>query len=155
MAAHRRAWRRGPATGGTDGRLLVTGAVIAHVEAGDFSVGRETSSKLDMSGVAVNIEVLLAEVTDANLLNPDPLSLVPTVASTIAAMSIGNITASAHNSFVRDGSFVFAGADKWTLNRAALYVLGVYVSVDGVVVASFYDTFGLRPIRADPTAPRP
>ena len=133
---------------------VVRADVIPHLDAADFSVVVENSSKLDMSGVAVNIEVLPAEVTDANLLNPDPLGLVPTDAPTIAAMSIGNITASAHNSFVRDGSFVFAGADKWTLNRPALYVLGVYVSVDGVVVDSFYDTFGLRRIQVDPTAPR-
>jgi beta-glucuronidase len=33
-------------------------------------------------------------------------------------------------------------------------VLGIYVTVDGVVVDSFYDTFGLRRIQVDPTAPR-
>ena len=133
---------------------VVRADVVPHLDAADFSVVVENSSSLDMSGVAVNIQVLPAEVTDANLLNPDPLSLVPTDAPTVAEMSIGGITASASSSFVRDGSFVFAGADRWSLKRPALYVLGVYVSVDGVVVDTFYDTFGLRRIQVDPTAPR-
>jgi len=133
---------------------VVRADVVPHLDAAYVSVVIENSSKLDVSGVAVNIEVLPAEVTDQNLLNPDPLSLVPADAPTIAAMSIDGITAGASSSFVRDGSFVFAGADRWTLKRPALYVLGVYVSVDGVVVDSFYDTFGLRRIQVDPTAPR-
>src|SRR5947209_1369105 len=133
---------------------VVRADLIPHLDAADISVVVENSSNLDMSGVAVNVEVLPAEVTDSNLLNPAPLSLVRTDAPTIAAMSIGDITSSAHNTFVRDGSFVFAGADRWNVKRPALYVLGVYVSVDGVVVDSFYDTFGLRRIQVDPTAPR-
>ena len=133
---------------------VVRADVVPHLDAADVSVVVENSSNLDMSGVAVNIEVLPAEVTAANLLDPDPLSLVRTDAPTIAAMSIGDITASARNSFVRDGSFVFAGADRWSLSRPALYVLGVYISVDGIVVDSFYDSFGLRRIQVDPTAPR-
>jgi beta-galactosidase/beta-glucuronidase len=133
---------------------VVRADVVPHIDAADVSVVVQNSSSTDATGVAVNIEVLPAEVTDANMLDPNPLSLVPADAPTIAAMSIGIITAGARSSFVRDGSFVFSHADNWTLKRPALYVLGVYVTVDGVVVDSFYTTFGLRRIQVDPTAPR-
>ena len=133
---------------------VVRADVVPHIDAADVSVVVENSGSTDLSDVAVTIEVLPAEVTNANLLDPDPLSLVAPDAPTIATLSIGGITAGAHSPFVRDASFLFSHPDNWTMKRPALYVLGVYLTANGVVVDSFYDTFGLRRIQVDPTAPR-
>ena len=133
---------------------VVRADVVPHLDAADVSVVVENSGASDLSNVAVTIEVLPAEVTDANLLDPNPVSLVAPDAPTIATLSIGDITAPARSPFVRDASFVFSHPDNWTVKRPALYVLGVYVTANGVVVDSFYDTFGLRRIQVDPTAPR-
>ncbi|HEY6875011.1 MAG TPA: sugar-binding domain-containing protein [Candidatus Dormibacteraeota bacterium] len=133
---------------------VVRADVVPHLDAADISVVLQNDSNLDVSNLALNIEVLPAAVTNANLADPSPLSLVPPDAPTIAAMSIGSITASAHSTLVRDGSFIFAHADNWSVKRPALYVLGIYLTVDGVVIDSFYDTFGLRRIQVDPTAPK-
>src|SRR5207302_2683810 len=108
----------------------------------------------NLGKVATDIEILPSVVTDSNLQNPDPVHLIPTGASSIATTAVEDITIGQNSTIVREGSFLFAGADPWTLKRPALYVVGIYVSVDGVVVDTFYDSFGLRRIQVDPTAPR-
>ena len=133
---------------------VVRADVVPHLDAADVSVVVQNAGNVDVSDVTVNFEVLPAAVSGSSLLDPDPLSLVPPDALTIASSSIGGVVAGAHNVFVRDASFVFAHADNWSVKRPALYVLGVYLTVDGVVVDSFYDTFGLRRIQVDATAPR-
>src|SRR5215472_13623915 len=133
---------------------VVRADVVPHIDAADVSVVVQNAGNVDLSDVAVNIEVPPAAVSDSTLLDPNPLSLVPPDAATIAASSVGGVNASAHSVFVRDASFVFANADNWTVRRPALYVLGVYLTIDGVVVDSFYDTFGLRRIQVDPSAPK-
>ncbi len=133
---------------------VVRADIVPHLDAADVSVVVQNSGGQELSNVAVNIEVLPAAVSTATLLDPNPLSLVPPDAPTIAATSIGGIVAGAHNVFVRDTSFVFAHASNWSVKRPALYVLGVYLTVDGVVVDAFYDTFGLRRIQVDRSAPR-
>src|SRR4029077_3535576 len=95
-----------------------------------------------------------ASVSSANLTNPDPTSLLPAQPASIATLSIDNLAFGSRSVLVRDGRFVFSGADRWSVRRPALYVLGVYLTVDGVVVDSFYDTFGLRRIQVDSSAPR-
>jgi beta-glucuronidase len=128
--------------------------VVPHLDAADVSVVLQNSGAAAYTNVSINVEVLPAALSTANLLDPDPLSLLPPVASSIATLSIDNLSVGGQAVMVRDGSFVFSNTDHWAVNRAALYVLGVYVAVDGVVVDSFYDTFGLRRIQVDPSAPR-
>ncbi len=133
---------------------VVRADVVPHLDAADVSVVLQNGGDTAYTNVSLNVEVLPAAVTSANLLDPDPLSLLPPAASSIATLSIDNLSVGGQAVMVRDGSFVFSNTDHWAIGRPALYVLGVYVVVDGVVVDSFYDTFGLRRIQVDPSAPR-
>ena len=133
---------------------VVRADVVPHLDAADVSVVVQNSSDATFQNVSLNVEVLPASVTAANLTNPDPTSLLPARPASIATLAIDNLSFGSRAVLVRDGSFVFSGADRWSVRRPALYVLGVYLTVDGVVVDSFYDTFGLRRIQVDPTAPR-
>ena len=133
---------------------VVRADVVPHLDAADVSVVIENASDTTFPNVSLDVEVLRAAVTGANLTNPDPTSLLPSQPSSIATLAIDNLNVGGRAVMVRDGSFVFAGADHWSVRRPALYVLGVYLTVDGVVVDSFYDTFGLRRIQVDPAAPR-
>jgi beta-galactosidase len=133
---------------------VVRADVVPYLDAADVSIVLQNSSSTAYSDVSIDVEVLPTEVTKANLLDPNPLSLLPHDAATIASLSIEAITIGGRSVMARDGSFVFAGADRWTISHPALYLLGVYVLSNGVVVDSFYDTFGLRRIQVDPTAPR-
>jgi glycosyl hydrolase family 2 len=133
---------------------VVRADVVPHLDAADVSVVIQNSSDVSFQNVSLNVEVLPASVTSSNLTNPDPTSLLPAQPASIATLAIDNLVFGGRTVLVRDGSFVFSGADRWSVRRPALYVLGVYLTVDGVVVDSFYDTFGLRRIQVDPSAPR-
>ncbi len=133
---------------------VVRADVVPHLDAADVSVVLQNSSDQSFHNVSMDVEVLPAAVTAANLTNPDPTSLLPAAPASIATLAIENLSVGSRAVLVRDGSFVFAGADRWSVRRPALYVLGVYLTVDGVVVDSFYDTFGLRRIQVDTSAPR-
>jgi beta-glucuronidase len=133
---------------------VVRADVVPYLDAADVSVVLQNSSDAGYSNVSLQVEVLPTTVTSANLLDPNPLSLIPKSAETIATLSVDSIAIAANSVTVREGNFVFSGADRWNILHPALYVLGVYVESNGVVVDSFYDTFGLRRIQVDPTAPR-
>jgi glycosyl hydrolase family 2 len=133
---------------------VVRADVVPHLDAADVSVVVQNSGDASFQNVSLNVEVLPASVTGANLTNPDPTSLLPAQPASIATLAIDNLAFGSRAVLVRDGSFVFSGADRWSVRRPALYVLGVYLTVDGVVVDSFYDTFGLRRIQVDPSASR-
>ncbi|HZQ48946.1 MAG TPA: glycoside hydrolase family 2 TIM barrel-domain containing protein [Candidatus Dormibacteraeota bacterium] len=133
---------------------VVRADVVPYLDAADVSVVLQNSSEASYSNVSLDVEVLPAAVTASNLLDPNPVSLIPKDAQTIATQAIDGITLNANAVAVREGNFVFSGADHWTVLHPALYVLGVHVLSNGIVVDSFYDTFGLRRIQVDPTAPR-
>ncbi|HLZ96175.1 MAG TPA: glycoside hydrolase family 2 TIM barrel-domain containing protein [Candidatus Dormibacteraeota bacterium] len=133
---------------------IVRADVVPHLDAADVSVVVQNSSAESVQDASLNVEVLPAAVTRDNLTDPDPSSLIPNGAGSIAAMSIDNLSLGGNGVLVRDGSFVFKEASPWTMQSPALFVLGVYLTVDGVVVDSYYDTFGLRRIQVDSTAPR-
>ena len=133
---------------------VVRADIVPYLDAADVSIVLQNSSDSSYSNVSLDIEVLPASVTTANLLDPNPLSLIPRDTASIASLSIDAISIGSRSVMVREGSFVFSGADRWTVLHPALYVLGVYVLSNGVVVDGFYDSFGLRRIQVDPTAPR-
>ncbi len=133
---------------------VVRADVVPYLDAADVTVVIQNSGLATYQNATLNVEVLSAAVTTSNLLNPDPLSLLPPEAPPVATLSIDALSIGSKSVMVRDGNFVFSGADHWTVNHGALYILGVYIVVDGVVLDSFYDTFGLRRIQVDPTGPR-
>ena len=133
---------------------VVRADVIPHLDSADASVVVQNSGGQPVQDASLSVEVLPASVTAANLTDPDPTSLIPANAATIATLAIDNLAVGSDSVLVRDGSFVFKNASHWSVQSPALFVLGVYLSVDGVVVDSYYDTFGLRRIQVDPSGPR-
>jgi beta-glucuronidase len=133
---------------------VVRADVVPYLDAADVSIVLQNSSDASYSNASLEVEVLPAAVTSGNLLDPSPLSLIPKNADTVATQSIDAIDIAAKSVMVREANFVFRGADRWTILHPALYVLGVYVESNGIVVDTFYDSFGLRRIQVDPNAPR-
>ncbi|HVS49306.1 MAG TPA: glycoside hydrolase family 2 TIM barrel-domain containing protein [Candidatus Dormibacteraeota bacterium] len=133
---------------------VVRADVVPHLDAADVSVVIQNSGDQPINDATITVEVLPAAVTDANLLDPDPLSLVEPVAEPVAVLTIDGLSIGAGTVIQRDGSFVFRNADSWSMDKPSLYALGVLVSSGGVVRDNYYDTFGLRRIQVDPNAPR-
>jgi beta-galactosidase len=133
---------------------VVRADVVPHLDAADVSVVLQNSSELAQDGVSLRIEVLSGAVTDKNRLNPDPQSLVPPRSDPLATLTIDDLVFGAQSVLVRGVAFAFNTPDHWSVGRGALYVLHVKVSVKTVAVDNYYDTFGLRRIQVDPTAPR-
>ncbi|MGH7861770.1 MAG: glycoside hydrolase family 2 TIM barrel-domain containing protein, partial [Candidatus Dormibacteraceae bacterium] len=106
------------------------------------------------SGVSLEIQVLPAQVTSANLLDPNALSLVPSGATPIGSETIDGLSLGKGEVLVRRATFDFAQADLWSPTAPALYVLKVTASSAGQVLDTYADSFGLRRIQVDPKAPR-
>src|SRR5438477_2271607 len=133
---------------------VVRADVVPHLDSADVSLVLQNSGDQALDNVTVTVEVLPAAVTDASLLDPDPLSLVPPDSLPVAALNIDKLSIGQGTIIQRAGSFAFHQADNWSLEKPALYVLGVIVSSNDVVHDSYYDSFGLRRIQVDPKAPR-
>lgn len=133
---------------------VIRADVVPHLDAADVSVVVQNSGDKAIQNGSLDIEVLPASVTPQNLTDPDPTGLIASSTPAIATLAMDNLAIGAGTVIERDGSFVFKDASHWTVGSPALYVLGVYLSVGGVVVDSWYDTFGLRRIQVDQTAPR-
>jgi hypothetical protein len=109
------------------------------------------------------IRVLPATVTEDNLLDPDPRSLLAdgaesmlTVEREIRAPDAGAVTAETF-------SIHFREADLWTPQRPALYVLHVVTrwgdrnpddAGGALPTDAYWTTFGIRHVQVDPEAPR-
>jgi beta-galactosidase len=133
---------------------VVRADVVPHLDSADVSVVVQNSGDHALDNVTVTVEVLPAAVSDKNLLDPDPLSLVAPDSLPIAVLTLDKLSIGQNGIIQRDGSFVFYQADNWSLDKPALYVLGVIVSSDGDVRDNYYDSFGIRRIQVDPNAPR-
>ncbi|TMD85803.1 MAG: hypothetical protein E6I73_16905 [Chloroflexi bacterium] len=131
---------------------VVRADVVPHLDSADVSVVLQNSGDQALDNVTVTVEVLPAAVTDASLLDADPLSLVPPDSLPVAALNIDKLSIGQGTIIQRAGSFAFHQADNWSLEKPALYVLGVIVSSNDVVRDSYYDSFGLR--RISPPAAR-
>jgi beta-galactosidase/beta-glucuronidase len=138
----------------SDPMHVVRADVVPHLDAADVSVVVQNSGDKAIQNASLDVEVLPASVTPRNLTDRDPTGLVASAEPAIATLAIDNVAAGPGAVIERDGSFVFKDASRWSVGAPALFVLGVYLSVDGVVVDSWYDTFGLRRIQVDQTAPR-
>jgi beta-glucuronidase len=109
------------------------------------------------------VRVLPATVTEENLLDPDPRSLLPdgtesllTVEREIEVPDAGEVTTEAF-------SIHFRGADLWSPQRPALYVLHVAThwgernpddAGGALPTDAYWTTFGIRHVQVDPERPR-
>lgn len=127
--------------------------VVPHLDGADvFVVVNNRGEAAD--DVALDVEVVPAAVTPTNVLDPDPRSLVvrgtePLLSRTIAVGAVGG-------SAVRRVAAPFAirNPDLWTPERPALYVLHIFLLAGEVIKDELYQSFGLRQVKVDPSAPR-
>ena len=127
--------------------------VVPHLDSVDIAVTLHQRGG-DPTPVAVGLAILPATVDLTNLTNPDPTSLIPDGAVPIASQRIDA------GQLARDGtsqvraSFSLTKAALWSPESPALYVLQVQVFWQNRPSDQLYETFGLRRIAVDATAPR-
>jgi len=133
---------------------VVRADVVPHLDAADVAIVVQNSGDQAVSDATISVEVLPAAVTDSTLLDDNPMILVPRRREAVAVATIDKLSLAAGGIMQRNVSFEFHKADRWSLDKPALYVLHVIVSSEGIVRDSYYDTFGLRRVQVDPSAPR-
>jgi beta-galactosidase len=152
-------WRYGGITGpvwleASDPLSLARADVTPHLDGVDVAVVVENRGRDAVPGARVELEILPASVNPANLLDPSPAALVPAGAPAVADEALDGLRIDAGGVVRREVSFAIASPDLWSPGRPALYVLRATVSLGGAVVDTLYQTFGLRRIEVDPSAPR-
>ncbi|MGZ8475753.1 MAG: sugar-binding domain-containing protein [Candidatus Limnocylindria bacterium] len=132
------------------------GSVLAGSRGGPMSVDR------DRSPITVTASILPASVSDDNLLDPDPRSLVPDGAQPLVTVS-EELTAPLPGDV--DGAAIsvsFGDADLWSPAHPALYVLRLDVrwtdqprdAREARPPDTYWTTFGIRQVAVDPLGPR-
>lgn len=153
---------------------VVRADVVPHLDAVDVDLtlhhaaalagarGSPTTAERERSPITVTASILPASVTDDNLLDPDPRSLVPDGARPILTVR-QELTAPLPGEV--DGSSIsvsFGDADLWSPANPALYVLRVELrwtdrprdAREARPPDTFWTTFGIRHVAVDPRAPR-
>jgi beta-galactosidase len=127
--------------------------VVPHLDGADIAVTVHQRGGAP-APVQVGLDILPATVDPGNLTNPDPLSLIPSGALPIVSQRLDG------GQLPRDGtsqvhaSFSLNGADLWSPQSPALYVLQVEVFWQDRAVDRLFETFGLRRIVVDAKSPR-
>jgi beta-glucuronidase len=103
---------------------------------------------------AVRFELFPAEVTPANLTEPDAEALVPAGARALAAADVVLEEPASGIRAVTAG-FLLGGADLWSPERPALYVLRTSIADDAADDdLALWSTFGLRRVSVEPESGR-
>ncbi|HKV88467.1 MAG TPA: glycoside hydrolase family 2 TIM barrel-domain containing protein [Candidatus Dormibacteraeota bacterium] len=132
---------------------VVRADVTPHLDGADVSIvvqHRGTES------VAAGLDIRLwpAQVTTANLLDPNAFSLVPPDAKPLLDYHVDLGTIGGESVIRTPAPFAIRSPALWSPGVPALYVLDVAADADGVPVDQTYTSFGLRQVRVDSTAPR-
>jgi beta-glucuronidase len=99
---------------------------------------------------SVRFELYPAEVTTANLTDPDARSLVPPGARPLATADVPIQRFDASGIAVVDANFLLGGADLWSPARPALYVLRAVIPDAPAEEPGIWTSFGLRRVSVDP-----
>lgn len=135
------------------GLAAVRADVKPHLDGADLSIVLQHRGVGSVKS-ALDVRLWPAQVTAANLLNPDASSLVPSDALPILVDHIDAGTINGDSVSRIDAPFAMRSADLWRPGLPALYVLQVSTLADDSVVDNLYTSFGLRSIKVDATAPR-
>ena len=151
-------WEYGGITGdvwleGEPDLQAVRADVVPHLDGADVFVVAQNQGKA-LQSVTLEMDVLPAAVSESNVLDPDPKSLLVKGAEPVLSRLV-DIGAMAAGSVQRvDAPFGIREPFLWSPSHPALYVLHVFLLEDDVVKDELYTSFGLRQVRVDPTAPR-
>ena len=151
-------WNYGGITGSvrleaTPALSVVRADVTPHLDGGDISVVLQNRGT-DQRDLTLVTEVLPTEVTDANRLDLDAWHLIP-VRATAVVSQVSALDPMPGGDVRRlNSSFVIRRPDLWYPGLPAIYVLRVTLLSHVGVGDQIYETFGLRQIRVDSSAPR-
>jgi len=151
-------WNYGGITGSvrleaTPALSVVRADVAPHLDGGDISVVLQNRGA-DQRDLALVTEVLPAAVTDANMLDPGAWHLIPVRATSIVSQVTALDPMPGGDVRRLSTSFVMRRGDLWYPGLPALYVLRVTLLSPLGVEDQIYETFGLRQIKVDSSAPR-
>lgn len=153
---------------------LVRADIVTHLDAIEIEVlaaqaatlagarRSTTSTATEEPPITITATILPASVTEANLLNPDPRSLIENGAEPIVQVEE---TVSAPSSGSARGTTLaigFAEADLWSPARPALYVARIDLrwadrpldAREARAADTLWVTFGIRHVAVDPLRPR-
>ena len=127
--------------------------VVPHLDGADIAVTVHQRGGAP-APVQVGLDILPATVDPSNLTNPDPLSLIPSGALPIVSQRVDGGQLGRDATSQVHASFSLNGADLWSPQSPALYLLQVEVFWQDRAVDRLFETFGLRRIAVDAKSPR-
>lgn len=138
---------------GTAPIYAVRADVVPHLDGADVTVTLHQRQG-EPAPVQVGVDILPASVDATNLTNPNASSLIPAGAIPIASERIDAGQLAVNGTSQVRASFTLLDADLWSPQAPALYVLQVSVFWQERLVDQIFESFGLRRVAVDSTAPR-
>jgi beta-galactosidase len=137
----------------SDPLYVVRTDVVPHLDGADVTVLLNNSGS-DVREPQVTLDLYPVALTDANLIDPDPASLIPAGAQPLSTYTrdMGQVGQGSVNRLTR--SIAIRDPQLWEPTRTALYVLHVSVREKGSLVDESFEAFGLRQIKVDSTFPQ-
>jgi len=132
---------------------LVRADVTPHLDGAEVDVVLQNRAA-GADELSLITEVLPAEVSGANVEDPDARHLVPANAAPIVSQVTALDPMPGGDVRRVTTSFVIRRGDLWSPHRPALYVVRVALVGPEGIVDELYDTFGLRQVRVDGGGPR-
>jgi beta-galactosidase len=131
---------------------VVRADVVPHLDGADIrAVIQNRGSKVD--DAKLELEVLPAAVTQANLLTPDARSLIAAGQPALLSWTLDLGTLDSNVVRRVNAPFLARQPDLWSPVLPALYVVHVSVTSGTQVNDDLFNSFGLRQIQVDPSAP--
>jgi beta-galactosidase/beta-glucuronidase len=125
--------------------------VVPHLDGADVSVVVQNSGATRVDA-ELRMEVLPTRLTAANVMSPDPRAMME-AGPPIATRELRPESLRVADVVRLDTTFLLGDVAEWSPTSPTLYVLRVSVLVDGVVVDTLLETFGLRQVTVDPNTP--
>ncbi|MGH7763997.1 MAG: glycoside hydrolase family 2 TIM barrel-domain containing protein, partial [Candidatus Dormibacteraceae bacterium] len=132
---------------------VVRADVTPHLDGADVSIVVQHRGS-DSVPAALDVRLWPAQTTPANLLNPDPSSLIPPDALPLLEDHVDIGTLSGDSVRRVAAPFSVRDPDLWSPSLPALYVLDVSVTSADQPADHLLSTFGLRQVKVDSTGPR-
>jgi beta-galactosidase len=127
---------------------VVRADVVPHLDGADVSLVLENRGEIAAT-VLPAVEVLSAQVTAGNLLDPDARSLIASPLP-LAVRLLDQVAVPAGGRIRVATDFVVADADLWSPGNPALYVLRARLYGSEGLRDEIDETFGLRQVKVDP-----
>jgi beta-galactosidase len=125
--------------------------VVPHLDGADVSVVLQNSGTSQVAA-ELRVEALATRLNGANLMDRDPRALL-SGAPPLAVRDLRVELLRPGDVARVDTTLLLGDASRWSPLTPALYALRVSVIVDGIVVDTLMETFGLRQVGVDPNTP--